>query len=93
MTFIKFLARKLAGLPTTDREEVLEAMHYSPSESAILSSGFLAESSYDLASKELDLHTYGAISPKLGRADCMTSAELEEAAAEIYQQINSYHPS
>ena len=52
-----------------------------------LSTDLFFESSYDLANRPLDLHTYGAISPKLQEEDCMSSSKLEELAGEAYKKL------
>lgn len=87
MSFIRYVARKLVGLPPSDGLEVVEAMRYSSPAHLIASSRLFYESPYDLASREFDHRTYGAISPTLKHEDCLSSAELEKAAADVYKSL------
>lgn len=87
MSFSKYLSRRLAGLPGVDSEKVIQAINYDFSASASLSSMVMPESEYDLSERPLDLHTYGAISPKLRAEDCLTSDELHEASVRALREF------
>lgn len=87
MSFIRYIARKLVGLPPSDDLKVVEAMRYSPPSYSATSARLFSESSYDLASRDLDYRTYGAISPTPRHEDCLSSAELEKAAADVYKSL------
>ena len=88
MNFMRYIARRLVGLPPSSYSlEVVEAMNHIPLASPIASPILFSKFPCDFAARELDYKTYGAISPTLRHEDCLSSAELEEAAGKIYRSL------
>lgn len=86
MNFIRYISRKISGLPTTESAELIIAKQAIQKNTTTSYDSFF-ESGYDLVSRPLDLHTYGAISPQLQDEDCISSSKLEKLAEDVYEKF------
>jgi hypothetical protein len=79
MNILSYVEKLFYGLPTYDSAELIDAKKYTPQNINT------SKSDYDLYSKEMDVHMFGAISPLSDEKDLLKSAEIEERARSIYK--------